>query len=142
MPARPSESSHPPSKLNLLKLAKNERYPELESAWMAALEQTPVDVEEMFHVAEYLVRRERAGEAGTLLWALMAAAVDWPDAPQALSVAHRAAALAPNSGELRDEVAKLYGKVHAATEGIQGLIKASVLRQDLPLDVAMRCLDT
>jgi transcription elongation factor GreA len=112
-----------------LALAREREFDKLEAAWMQRLEKfSPGDLPELFAVAEYLVRKKHSDPAALLLWSLVATVAEKGDLREALHVAARAAAIAPEAPALREELISLYKRFAPDVPELDAIIEASGLR--------------
>ena len=112
-----------------LALAREREFDKLEAAWMQRLEKLgAADPPELFAVAEYLVRKKHSDQAALLLWSLVAAVAEKGDLREALRVAGRAAAIAPEAPTLREELISLYKRSAPDVPEFDAIIEASNLR--------------
>ena len=126
---------------DLHKLAKERNLEELESAWMARLEQDDPGYEELFDVADYVTRRVDADTGGVLLWALVTAAADKMGPVAALPLARRAAELSPKDAALRQELGNVYAAAYPDVEAMPQLVTHAGLIEDAPIGRACDRLD-
>ena len=112
-----------------LALAREREFDKLEAAWMQRLERLGAgDAPELFAVAEYLVRKKHSDQAALLLWSLVAAVAEKGDLREALHVAGRAAAIAPDAPALREELISLYKRSAPDVPEFDAIIEAAGLR--------------
>ena len=125
----------------LLALAREREFDKLEAAWMQRLEKLrDGDPPELFAVAEYLVRKKHSDAAALLLWSLVAAVAERGDLREALRVAGRAAAIAPEAPALRDELISLYRRFAPDVPELDAIIEAAGLRSGNVAE-ALRCVE-
>ncbi len=125
----------------LVALAREREFDKLEAAWMQRLEKLgPGDPPELFAVAEYLVRKKHSDQAALLLWSLVAAVAEKGDLREALHVARRAAAIAPEAATLREELISLYKRIAPDVPEFDAIIEASNLRTGNVAE-AVRCVE-
>ena len=125
----------------LLALAREREFDKLEAAWMQRLEKLGAgDPPELFAVAEYLVRKKHSDPAALLLWSLVAAVAEKGDLREALHVAARAAAIAPEASALREELISLYKRFAPDVPELDAIIEASGLRSGNVAE-AVRCVE-
>jgi len=127
--------------VQLLALAEGGRYDDLESAWMAAVENDAIGIEGFLLVLETVAPRNNPKLMESLAWFYLSGQADRHGAAAALEAAKRAAALLPESDTLREEIAGLYRAVRASAPGIETLAEMTVLRRDVPLASAVSCLE-
>jgi transcription elongation GreA/GreB family factor len=111
----------------MLALARERLFDDLEAAWMRRIEGPSPDLDELYRVADYLVRRKFDDLANLLMWSLIAAVTERSGPEQALDVAERCVEIAPEAESLREELASLYRTVHKDVEEIELILKASGL---------------
>jgi transcription elongation factor GreA len=124
-----------------LALAREREFDKLEALWMQRLEKfSPGDLPELFAAAEYLVRKKHTEQASLLLWSLVATVTEKGDLREALHVAARAAAIAPDAPALRDELISLYKRFAPDVAELDAIIGASSLRSGNVTE-AVRCVE-
>ena len=114
---------------SLFELARARDFDALEAAWMKRLDPAPHDMEELFGVADYLVRRKFPDRAEILLWSLVTAIAEHGDTETALAVAKRAVRTAGESASLREELIALYRKAYGNLPGLEEGLAASGLAE-------------
>jgi transcription elongation factor GreA len=125
----------------LVALAREREFDKLEAAWMQRLERLRAeDPPELFAVAEYLVRKKHSDQAALLLWSLVAAVAEKGDLREALHVAGRAAAVAPDAPALREELISLYKRFAPDVPELDAIVEASGLRTGNVAE-ALRCIE-
>jgi len=125
---------------DLLRLARKGRLPDVEGAWMRALEAETVPWQAMLQAAEALADREGGGQAESLLWYLLTALRDRDNMEAAFAVALRAGELLPHSDLIRDEAAELYASLRGESPHTQTLLQMTLRNPRLPLNVAVQDL--
>jgi len=124
----------------LVKLARNGKFEELERKWMEALGPELGDWRGFLEVAESLVRRKRSDLAESLLWYLLTEQKERRSSAEGFQTALRACDLLPDSDVIRDEAAELYLKAHGESDGADVLVNLTLADRSVPLDVAMKRL--
>ena len=126
----------------LVRLAKKSKFDDVESGWMQALEGDAVPWEGLLEVAEVLVRRKRADLAESLVWYLVTQLKERKALRAALAAASRGCTLIPESDMMRDEVKGLYPQVHGGAQTSEALLEMTLGDRSMPLDVAVRRLES
>jgi transcription elongation factor GreA len=121
----------------LLKLAKKEKLGELESEWMAHIEEGAEGLPALLDTVRVLARRGHGELAETLLWYLALALRERGGAQEALEAVRRGADALPQSELLRDMAADLCRDVYADRADVDDLLRLSVKARDLPLNEAL-----
>ncbi len=111
----------------LLDLARARDFDALEAVWMKRLAAENVDLEELFRVARYLVKKHFDEHAGILLWSLIQSVSETAGAEAALAAAKRAAIIAPADKNLRDELIGLYHQARPDAIQLDDTLKAADL---------------
>lgn len=125
----------------MMQLARERQFDALEAAWMKRLEAGPIDLTELFSVAEYLVRKKYNDKASLLLWSLVAAAGEKMEPQRALDVAIRAAGIDSASEGLRQEVGNLYAKARPGIPELPLFIDASGLCKGIEVPKAVSLIE-
>jgi transcription elongation GreA/GreB family factor len=128
-------AARPEAENELLILARERDFDALEAAWMERLEAENPDLDELFRVARYLVKKHFDEQAGLLLWSLIQSVSEKTDARAALEVAKRATIAAPGDEILRKELIGLYHKAQPDAVQLDEILEAGRLRKtDNPED--------
>jgi hypothetical protein len=109
-----------------LALAREKAFDKPEVLWMQRLEKlSGTDLPELFAVAEYLVRKKHSDQAALLLWSLVQTVTEKGNLREALLVAARAAAIAPEAAALREELVALYRRFAPDVAELDQIVAAS-----------------
>jgi transcription elongation factor GreA len=125
----------------MIQMGRERDFDALDAAWMIQMEMAEPPVDELFRVAQYLVRKNFVDEAGVLLWSLVETMTENLNAPAALKVAKYAAIITPRDRGIRDELVGLYRKVHPENEHLDDIIEASELARTNDVATALKFID-
>jgi transcription elongation factor GreA len=126
--------------IRLQKMARSQKYDELEPGWMAAIEGNSLSLEEMASVLA-LVTRRNAEQAEMMLWTLLSMRTERMGAGEGLKAVKAIADLMPDNNTLREEVADIYKKACPEASEVKTLVEMTVLRRDLPLSAGVRLME-
>ncbi len=127
--------------IRLHKLAKRERFDELESAWAEAVENNSVEPGDLLFVLESAAGTADPELVDSMLWFLLSQRAEDSGAGEAAALARRAADVFPENKLLRDELAALYRAAHGDRPEVDLLLERTVGRADLLLSEAAEQLD-
>lgn len=125
----------------MIQMGRERDFNALEAAWMTQMEMAEPPLDELFRVAQYLVRKNFVDRAAVMLWSLVEAMTEKLNAPAALKVAKYASILAPRDKSLRDELIDLYRKVYPKSENLNDIIEASDLARTNDVATAQKFID-
>ena len=132
-PQDDNQQPQPEAVVELLALARAERLDDLEAAWMAAVENPVLSLEDLQPVLDEIASRNNPKLMESLLWLLLSSRAESQGAEAALEIAWQVRDHLPDSQVMRDEIAGLYRKVYADLPGIATLAEITLLRRDVPL---------
>ncbi len=125
----------------LLKLAKKEKLDQLESAWVAAVDEGPAVSDALLEVPGILVERGHGQLAESLMWYLVDSLAESGNPGGALEAARAGARLLPESGIVRELLVGLVGQAYAGRDDLDALMQVTLRAAGLRLDEALAALD-
>jgi len=137
MPEEPQADKAAP----LVRLLREKRFDDLESEWMAALEDDAFSVDDLSVVLQEAAQEGAAKAMESLLWLLLSSWKDRKGVEATLDAARRVVSFLPDSDVLREEVGGIYRAAFGGVEGIGTLVEMTVMRPDVPLRVALERLE-
>jgi len=141
-----TEDSIVPDLHRFLKLARSQKYEELDAAWIRAIEGDLFALDDLLSVVREVARRSdsslaAARQVESMLWFLLTLRAERGGPEAGLEVVRALGDLLPESDILREEIAGLYRKAHATVGGIQAMTEMTVLRADVPLRAGVACME-
>ncbi len=125
----------------LLKLAKKEKLEQLESAWVAAIDEGPGVLDALLLVPEVLVERGHGELAESLIWYLVDSLRESGEREGALQAARAGARLLPESAIVRELLAGLLEEAYADRDDLDELMRVTLRAPGMQLDEALAALD-
>lgn len=126
---------------DLLRLAAMKKLDDLETAWMAAIEDAAFGPEAALAVLSEVAAQQMPKIVESLAWLLSTTWAESRSPAAALAVVRRAVNLLAESALLREDMGGLCQAVHADHAGIATLVEMTLSRRDLPLWTAVERLD-
>ncbi len=120
----------------LRKLAKNQRFDELEEGLIEEIEDGSLALDELVSVLTMTCHRADPGLAETLCWIAVTTFAEHRGKDEGMVVAQSVAPLLPKSELIREEMAGLFTALHPDREDLPGILGVTVTDQRVPLDVA------
>ncbi len=125
----------------LKKLVMRQDFDELETAWLAALEEGEIALGGLLSVLEGVSARDENGRADQLAWFMLTELAE-KEGPQAEMKALLAAApYLKGTDSIRQETCTLFGRIHGDREGLDRMLDMTVRRDDLPFPQATERLE-
>lgn len=127
---------------DLVKLAEDRAYDDLETAWLAAIESgVNGDASAFLATADVLASQNEPERAAMLLALLVPPLKAAGRFPEALRAIRRAVALAAKPDELRADLVGCLRQVHADRAGFEAYLRKSQLAEKAPVGAALERLD-
>ncbi|MFO7898128.1 MAG: hypothetical protein R6V58_03595, partial [Planctomycetota bacterium] len=123
--------------IRLHKLAKRERFDELEAAWVEAIEHDAVAPADLLFVLESAARSADSELIDSMIWFLLSQRAEDNGPDDAIALARQAVDTFPESATLREELGSLYAAAHSDVPEIDVLIELTVANAAVPLPDAV-----
>jgi transcription elongation GreA/GreB family factor len=137
MPEEPPVDKKQP----LVRLAREKRFDDLESAWMTAVEDDAFGLDDLGAILDEVASQNALNAMESLIWLLLSSWRDRKGVEAALDAAWKVSPHLPDSDVLREEIGGLYRAAWGAAPSIATLIEMTVLRRDIPLRAAVQRLE-
>ena len=126
---------------NLRTLARSKRWEDLETAWLAAIDQPDAMPDQMLPVIDAVVEAGQAKLAETMGWAWLSSMKELHSARDALTLGRGLLLRLPDGEQLRDEILDLYKKTHNDHPELEKWVDRSGLKAEKSVRRALRYLD-
>ena len=137
MPEEPQADKMAP----LVRLVREKRFDDLESEWMAAIENDAFTLEDLAVVLQEAAQEGAAKAMESLLWLLLSSWKDRKGVEATLEATRQVADFLSDSDVLREEVDGVYRAAFGGVPGIATLAEMTVGRRDVPLRIGVRRLE-
>jgi len=127
---------------NLLTLANDKNWGELEQAWLAAIDDKIQNPAQLLAVIDEVVAAGKNELAATLGWAWLSSMKENHSPREALQLGRGLLLRLPDGDQLREEILQLYKQTHSDAPDLEKWIDRSGLQADKSVRRALRFLDT
>lgn len=125
----------------LRSLAKTKRWDELESEWLATIEQPTAAADQLLPVIDAVVEAGQDKLAETMGWAWLSTMKQNHEPREALRLGRGLLLRLPDGEELREEIVELYRQTHKEHPELDAWVERSGLTGDMSVRRALRFLD-